>query len=168
MRKYTDESCGDVEVKEEWKQKPGAVWECGPFTGPNVGTSNFSKVIDFHHKFGITVRSKPNLDSPQDTLLRLRLIAEEYAELIKALNFRDITGVADALGDLLYVVYGAAATLGIPIDEVFEIIHNANMKKQKGTDRGGKVIKPPGFEGPEGEIAKLLGDISGRESNSIS
>ena len=40
-----------------------------------------------------------------------------------------MTEVIDALGDILYVVYGAGVTFGINLDEAFRIVHESNMSK---------------------------------------
>jgi predicted HAD superfamily Cof-like phosphohydrolase len=57
------------------------------------------------------------------------LIAEELGELALAIANRDKVMIADALGDLIYVVFGAAVTYGIPLQQVFEEVHRSNMTK---------------------------------------
>lgn len=60
---------------------------------------------------------------------------------------------ADALVDLLYVIYGACLELGIDADAVFDEIHKSNMSKL-GADgkpiyrEDGKVLKGPDFFEP--------------------
>lgn len=70
------------------------------------------------------------------------------------LDANDIYEVADALADILYVVYGTAAEFGIPIDEIFAEVHKSNMSKLgedgKPVYRGdGKVLKGPNFKLPD-------------------
>lgn len=97
----------------------------------------------------------PTLDVP-DTVkgLRCALIEEEAAEFRAAVEDGDIVGVADAIADLLYVVYGAALTFGIPVREVFTEVHRSNMTKL-GDDgvpvyrEDGKVLKGPNFSPPQ-------------------
>jgi predicted HAD superfamily Cof-like phosphohydrolase len=51
--------------------------------------------------------------------------------------------------------------MGIPMDAIFQHVHNCNMKKVSGIGpRGNKIdaIKPEGWVKPNGGIAKLLGD----------
>lgn len=98
-------------------------------------------VKEFHTKYGHYTSPKPHsrLNISQETmLLRDRLIAEEIDEFASAVSPTDI---ADALGDILYVVFGAALAYGIPINEVFAEIHRSNMTKSTLKDEFGKTIK---------------------------
>jgi predicted HAD superfamily Cof-like phosphohydrolase len=69
--------------------------------------------------------------------------------------------VADALGDMLYILCGTIITHGMQdvIDEVFEEIQRSNMSKL-GSDgkpiyrEDGKVLKGPNYFKPD--IAKIL------------
>lgn len=84
--------------------------------------------------------------------LRVRLIEEEFEELKDAIYgyADDPVKYADAVADLLYVVYGAAVDAGLDIDPIFEIVHKNNMTKLRGKSVSdeGKVLKPTGFVGP--------------------
>jgi len=119
--------------------------------------SNFEKVADFMNAFGQDVETRPGWTSVSE--LRYELIREELEELREALDGKDIVGVADALTDLLYVVYGAGHSFGIPLDKCFEEVHNSNMSKL-GEDgrpiyRGdGKVLKGPNYWQPD--LKKVL------------
>ncbi|MDQ6743565.1 MAG: nucleoside triphosphate pyrophosphohydrolase family protein, partial [Candidatus Dormibacteraeota bacterium] len=86
-------------------------------------------VRDFHEHFGLPSSDRPTW--PGETVHRLRvlLIEEELAELRNAGEARNLVAVADALADLLYVVYGAAETYGIDLQAVFREIHRSNMSK---------------------------------------
>lgn len=88
-----------------------------------------SKVLQFHQTFGITIADKPSLPSPSDKELRKNLILEEAREFVAAADKNDIVGVADALADLLYVVYGAAITYGLDMEPIYSEIHESNMSK---------------------------------------
>tara|TARA_B100000530_G_C15928103_1_gene475780 strand:+ start:2324 stop:2824 length:501 start_codon:yes stop_codon:yes gene_type:complete len=70
-------------------------------------------------------------DDKKLTKLRLDLIQEEVTELKDAIETRDKKEVIDALGDILYVVYGAADAFGINEDlyKAFNIIQKSNMSK---------------------------------------
>jgi predicted HAD superfamily Cof-like phosphohydrolase len=117
-------------------------------------------VREFHRAAGFDLPSHPTLDVSSDLrALRLRLIEEELAELRAALDDDDLVETADALADLLYVVYGAAVSFGIPIERVFAEVHRANMAKLT-TDEvvereDGKVLKPPAWTPPE--VERVLG-----------
>jgi predicted HAD superfamily Cof-like phosphohydrolase len=121
---------------------------------------NSDLVRNFHAMLRLPIRTKPRIPSTEEGLLRLDLIEEETNELAAALRLGDIVGVADALGDLLYVCYGACLVFGIDADAVFQEIHAANMRKL-GPDgkpilrEDGKVLKPEGWQPPD--IAKVLG-----------
>ena len=52
-----------------------------------------------------------------------------FSELKDAIKERDFTEVIDALGDILYVVYGAGTSFGIDLDKAFSLIHDSNMTK---------------------------------------
>ena len=112
-------------------------------------------VREFHRAAGAYTSEEPTLDVPSEVReLRVRLISEELDELRAALAVDDLVAVADAIADLLYVVYGAAVAFGIPIEEVFAEVHRANLAK---LDSGagplersdGKLLKPHGWKAPD-------------------
>ena len=107
-------------------------------------------VTMFHVSNGLSVGEKLG----KDRELRVRLIQEELSELVDALDEEDEVAVADALGDLLYVVVGSAVTWGIPLDRVFYEIHQANLTKVGGPmSTGGKLLKPAHYVPPNIEQA---------------
>ena len=81
------------------------------------------------------------------------MIEEEISELKVALKDKDITEVADALTDILYVTYGAGHAFGINLDQCFNEVQNSNMSKL-GKDgkpiynESGKVMKGPHYFKP--------------------
>lgn len=107
-------------------------------------------VQEFHRKHNI--RLDPQMDNAQIADLRFVLIDEELDELGDALDANDRVGVADALGDLLYVVYGAADVYGIDIDRVFAEIHRSNMTKvstPEASTKIHKIQKGPDYSPPD-------------------
>ena len=58
-------------------------------------------------------------DSHSLIRLRLNLIKEEIEELNEAIKVNDMKETRDAIGDILYVVYGMADILGMDIDYIF-------------------------------------------------
>ena len=134
--------------------------DCGREASAYV-TTNFQMVSDFHDAFGLPVLYKPTLDiAPERLALRLSLITEERRELHDAIADSDLVEVADALADLLYVVYGMGHELGINLDKVFAEVQRSNMTKLGADGRpiireDGKILKGPHFEQPR--IAEVLG-----------
>jgi hypothetical protein len=87
---------------------------------------------------------------------RVGFMKEELAEFMYAHNDSNIVDAVDALVDLVYVVLGTAAMMGVPWEAVWDEVHTANMKKVRATDasqskRGSTldVVKPVGWEKPE-------------------
>ncbi len=95
--------------------------------------TTFERVVDFNKSFGVTTFDKPQpnifTENPKLVDLRLSLIVEEVNELKEAIQNHDFTEVIDALGDIKYVVDGAAASFGIDLDKAFDLIHISNMSK---------------------------------------
>ena len=96
---------------------------------------------------------------------RLRLLREELGELEDAHGRADVTDIADAYGDLLYVLLGGVEEAGFDIAPVFGVIAEANDKKIDWTAEpprpfvtreDGKILKPEGWVGPEERIAHIL------------
>ena len=100
--------------------------------------TNFDMVEQFHLTYDQEVKYTPEIPSEDIQKLRYDLIDEELSELAVALHAGDIVGVADALGDILYVTYGAGHAFGIDLNRVFAEIHRSNMSK---LDADGKAIK---------------------------
>ncbi len=113
-------------------------------------------VREFHQATGCLVCDKPTFPDLATRKLRHRLIAEELEELLTSEAKRDLTEVADALGDLLYVVLGTCVSYGIDIEPVFNEIHRSNMTKTKDgyLREDGKYMKGPSYEPPE--IAPII------------
>ena len=106
----------------------------------------YAMVRSFHDAFKIPVSNDPVLLDLKSFARRVRLINEELSEYCKANADGDIVEIADALGDLLYVVFGTCVEHGLPMDEIFEQIHASNMAKIGGhKDSSGKLIKPENY-----------------------
>ena len=115
--------------------------------------SNFDDVRTFMETYGQEVNTKPSFPDEKIVQLRYDLIKEELDELSSAIKDRDIVEVADALTDLLYVVYGAGHSWGIDLDKCFAEVQRSNMSKL-GKDgkpiynEKGKVMKGPNYFKP--------------------
>lgn len=110
-------------------------------------------VSEFHRKYGYPHENNPDF-TPQMRMFRLQLISEEFAELVRAIKDGNTIEIADALGDLEYVVNGTAVTFALPLTEIVEEIHRSNMTKIPDRDNADKPIKGPGFSPPD--IYKVL------------
>ena len=104
------------------------------------------RIKDFHKVFGVPMANEPTHIPAIDFVRRLTLITSEVGELGDAVRQQDIVEIADALGDILYVTFGMAVEMGIPIDRVINEIHESNMSKANADgsvtkDPGGKVLK---------------------------
>lgn len=122
---------------------------------------------EFHKAFNVT----PFIEQPDEygrrkmMSLRTKLISEEYREVMdELLDFQNGDGsylsLAKELADLLYVIYGTAQLLDMPLDKVFNEVHASNMSKLD--DEGkpllrndGKILKGPNYF--EADVAKVLG-----------
>lgn len=114
-------------------------------------------VADFHQAFGLGISQNPRADlGPEKNLLRFNLMDEENREYLEAANRGDLVEVADALGDMLYILCGTILEHGMQakIEEVFEEIQRSNMSKL-GNDgkpvyrEDGKVLKGPNYFRPD-------------------
>lgn len=119
-------------------------------------------VRSFHDAFGIANSARPLGDiGDRDALLRYKLIREENEEYLEAALRGDLVEVADALGDILYILCGTLLKHGLEhkIDEVFREIQRSNMSKLGADGRpihraDGKVMKGPDYFPPN--IARIL------------
>ncbi len=116
--------------------------------------TNFEKVIQFMNTYGQEVKRKAAFPDATTTHLRVDLIEEELNELKEAIANEDLIEVADALADLLYVVYGAGGAFGINLDACFQEVHSSNMSKLGEDGKpiyrdDGKVMKGPNFRDPD-------------------
>tara|TARA_B110000014_G_scaffold207981_1_gene159083 strand:- start:2201 stop:2587 length:387 start_codon:yes stop_codon:yes gene_type:complete len=116
--------------------------------------TNFELVGDFMESMDQEVRIKPSFPEGDIQKLRFDLVEEELDELQYGIDNQDIVEIADALTDLLYVVYGAGHAFGIDLDECFSEVHRSNMSKL-GPDfkpikrEDGKVLKPDTYSPPD-------------------
>ncbi len=97
-------------------------------------------VEEFHNAFGITNNYElTSVLSESDVLLRYKLMREENEEYLEAAQNGDIVEIADALGDMLYILCGTILKHGLQdkIAAVFQEIQRSNMSK---LDANGKPI----------------------------
>ena len=118
--------------------------------------TNFEKVKEFMDAFGQEVVTKPKWPDAKTMELRIDLIEEEVKEFNEAIcdASGSLVDVADALSDILYVVYGAGHAFGIDLDKCFSEVHRSNMSKLDEYGKpiyreDGKVLKGPDFTEPD-------------------
>ncbi len=113
-------------------------------------------VKKFHETYDLGYSEKPIASlGDAKNLLRFNLMKEENEEYLAAANANDLVEVADALGDMLYILCGTIIEHGMQdkIEAVFDEIQSSNMSKL-GEDgkpiyrEDGKVLKGPNYFKP--------------------
>lgn len=113
----------------------------------------------FHTTYGLGISENMKADlGTQKNNLRFDLMKEENEEYLEAVQNNDIVEIADALGDMLYILCGTILEHGLQhkIEAVFDEIQRSNMSKL-GADgkpiyrEDGKVMKGPNYFKPNFE-----------------
>jgi predicted HAD superfamily Cof-like phosphohydrolase len=141
------------------------------------------QVSEFHAMIGVPAPESPTIPATSVLRLRLRLIAEEFFEMLEAVAgpddheyflaaradvFKalwraspenvDLPAFIDALADLDFVVEGTRQVFGVDGTPIAEAVYQANMAKKDGPvdPVTGKKQKPPGWSPPDvaGELLK--------------
>ena len=116
----------------------------------------------FHEVYKLSYKDSPVADIGIEKInLRFKLMAEENQEYFEAAKNNDIVEVADALGDMLYILCGTIIEHGMQdkIEEIFDEIQKSNLSKL-GDDgkpiyrNDGKVMKGPNYFKPK--ISEIL------------
>ena len=145
--------------------------------GEREGDDPEALVRRFHHVYGLPVQTDGASLERESLDMRMSLIAEEFSELVGAVygqaaraeiessyrravaaddGARDTVETADALADLIYVIYGMALETGIDLASVLAEVQRSNMSKL-GADgkpvyrEDGKVLKGPDYFPPNVE-----------------
>ncbi|AOZ98208.1 pyrophosphohydrolase domain-containing protein [Flavobacterium commune] len=122
-------------------------------------------VKEFHTAFGIGHSENPIADLGETKkTLRYHLMKEENEEYLEAVKNNDLVEIADALGDMMYILCGTIIEHGLQdkIEAVFDEIQRSNMSKL-GEDgkpiyrEDGKVMKGPNYFKPD--FSKILSDF---------
>jgi len=119
-------------------------------------------VKQFHTSFKLGVSEVPKDCLGENiNLLRYNLMKEENEEYLEAVHNKDIVEIADALGDMLYILCGTILEHGLQykIEEVFDEIQRSNMSKLDNNGlpiyrEDGKVMKGPNYFKPD--FSKIL------------
>ncbi len=126
--------------------------------------SAISCVRDFHDAFGIGNAQCPTTDlEPEEVGLRYELMREENEEYKEAALSGDLIEIADALGDMLYILCGTILKHGLQekMADVFNEIQRSNMSKLDEDGNAiyredGKVLKSALYSRPD--IGSILGE----------
>ena len=121
-----------------------------------------AQVHEFHDIFGVHIEPRPTAQIPEElSAMRARIMQEELDEYRAACQNGDLVEIADALTDLLYVVFGTIITHGLQdvAVELFDEVHRSNMSKLDENGRplhreDGKVLKSERFTPPD--LASIL------------
>ena len=116
----------------------------------------------FHESFGIENKTNPSSNLSEKVYnLRYNLMKEENDEYIDACEKGDMVEIADALGDMMYILCGTILSHGLQnkIEEIFEEIQRSNMSKLDENGKpiyreDGKILKSKKYFKPN--ISKIL------------
>lgn len=90
---------------------------------------------------------------------------EETQETAEAMTNRDYVKAVDGAVDTIVVAIGFLHSIGVNPDKAWDIVHAANMRKVVNGKvyrrNDGQIGKPPGFVGPEAELAELVNEVMG-------
>jgi predicted HAD superfamily Cof-like phosphohydrolase len=119
-------------------------------------------VKKFHESFGIDNQLRPKANISEKTYkLRYKLMQEENNEYLDACKNGDLNEIADALGDMMYILCGTILSHGLQdkIELIFEEIQKSNMSKldKNGNPiyrEDGKILKSENYFKPN--ISKIL------------
>lgn len=141
------------------------------------------QLTEFCAAMGIQNPTTPGAPHPEIVRKSLRLVAEEFFELLEASSLGDfeterelvmkkldvlcvdvdLVETADALADIAYVTEAAFQSFGINSEPVMAEVHRTNMLKTGGKRReDGKILKPDGWLPPDIEgvlVAQLQDDL---------
>jgi predicted HAD superfamily Cof-like phosphohydrolase len=114
-------------------------------------------VKEFHTAFEIGYSEIPKSDLGESkNVLRFNLMKEENEEYLEAVQNNDLVEIADALGDMLYILCGTIIEHGLQhkIEAVFDEIQRSNMSKLDHNGKpiyreDGKVMKGPNYFKPD-------------------
>jgi predicted HAD superfamily Cof-like phosphohydrolase len=139
------------------------------------------QVREFSEAFNVAIRDTPGIPDDDTVKLRLKLIGEEFCELLEACGYRgasiaiwsrltdalsaapkmDLVAAVDALGDMQYVITGTYLSVGVDDEPITDEIHASNCTKLGADGKpvylpGNKVGKGPSFRRPDlrGELVK--------------
>lgn len=107
------------------------------------------KVRNFTSACTDDLPTSPELMSSEKIAFIRKMVNDEMDELEEA---KDVVEQADALVDAIYYICDTAVRHGMNLDPLFDIVHDANMKKVVNGKvirrEDGKIMKPAGWVDP--------------------
>jgi predicted HAD superfamily Cof-like phosphohydrolase len=123
--------------------------------------SELNKVKQWCEATDININKKPTNISENRYRLRFNLMAEENLEYLEACAAGDTIEIADAIGDMLYILLGTALEHGMQdyLKKIFSEIHRSNMSKMGEEGKAirredGKILKGSNYFKPN--ISKII------------
>lgn len=117
--------------------------------------NQLKQVNEFMEVFKRDIKTSPALIPQEAAAMRYKLMNEENEEYAVAVKNGDLVEIADALGDMLYILCGTMIEHGMQdkIEEIFDEIHRSNMTKLDYDGKpilrdDGKILKGPAYEKP--------------------
>ena len=123
--------------------------------------SELNKVKQWCEATDIDINKKPTNIPENRYRLRFNLMAEENLEYLEACAAGDTIEIADAIGDMLYILLGTALEHGMQdyLKKIFSEIHRSNMSKMGEEGKAirrkdGKILKGSNYFKPN--ISKII------------
>jgi predicted HAD superfamily Cof-like phosphohydrolase len=123
--------------------------------------SELNKVKQWCEATDIDINKKPTNIPENRYRLRFNLMAEENLEYLEACAAGDTIEIADAIGDMLYILLGTALEHGMQdyLKKIFSEIHRSNMSKMGKEGKAirredGKILKGSNYFKPN--ISKII------------
>jgi predicted HAD superfamily Cof-like phosphohydrolase len=118
----------------------------------------YELVREFHRRFGHPIADAPHMLDDERVSSRGKWMLEELYEFFES---TDMYEQADAIIDLMYFALGTLVEMGMPPDELFAVVHEANMAKlwEDGIpryDEIGKTLKPDGWTDPAPKLKAVV------------
>jgi predicted HAD superfamily Cof-like phosphohydrolase len=111
----------------------------------SIQMTEFDLVKNMHEHFEIPMEVTPGFLDEETMDFRLNFLDEELNEIWDAWAKSDLEEIADGLIDLIIVALGTAAMMGLPFNDMFMEVHEANMRKVR-VDHAGESKRGHGFD----------------------
>jgi predicted HAD superfamily Cof-like phosphohydrolase len=120
--------------------------------------NEWDMVREFHLRFNHPIGESPMMLEADRVNKRGKWMQEELNEFFESVSLYE---QADAMIDLIYFALGTLVEMGIPPNDLFAIVHEANMGKlwEDGTphyNADGKTIKPETWVDPEPKFIEII------------